>query len=199
MIFRLGVTGGIGSGKSTVSKIFNVLGIPVFSADDEGRIIMDTDTDLQKRLNNLIGEDLYASGELNRGRLASIIFNDSDLLDSVNSLVHPLVYSKYREWCKQQSGDYIIFEAAILFEAGAEEHVDKILAVMAPLEERVERVIERNKMTREQVMERVKNQISDEEMIRRSDFSINNSDNCMIIPQVLEIHNRILLHLNKKR
>lgn len=197
MIFRLGVTGGIGSGKSTVCKIFNVLGIPVFSADDEGRIIMDTDTRLRDDLNNLIGEDLYASGELNRGRLASIIFNDSDLLDSVNSLVHPLVFNEFSEWCKQQNADYIIFEAAILFEAGAEELVDKILAVVAPLEERVDRVIERNKMTREQVMERVKNQISDEEMIKRSDFYIDNSDNLMIIPQVLEIHNRILMDLNK--
>ncbi len=197
MIFRLGVTGGIGSGKSTVCKTFNILGIPVFSADEEGRIIMDTDTRLREDLNNLIGEDLYASGELDRVRLASMIFNDNNLLDSVNRLVHPLVFNKYREWCRQQYSDYVIFEAAILFEAGAEEYVDMILAVIAPLEERVKRVMERNRMSREQVMERVKNQISDEEMIERSDFHINNSDNEMIIPAVLEIHNRILLDINK--
>ncbi len=197
MIFRLGVTGGIGSGKSTVCKTFNVLGIPVFSADEEGRIIMDTDTRLRADLNNLIGEDLYASGQLDRVRLASMIFNDNNLLDSVNSLVHPLVFNKYNEWCRQQYSDYVIFEAAILFEAGAEEYVDMILAVIAPLEERVKRVMERNRMSREQVMERVKNQISDEEMIDRSDFHINNSDNEMIIPAVLEIHNRILLDINK--
>ncbi len=197
MIFRLGVTGGIGSGKSTVCKTFNVLGIPVFSADEEGRRIMDTDTRLKDDLNNIIGEDLYASGELDRVRLASLIFNDNDLLDSVNRLVHPLVYDKYREWCGQQCSDYVIFEAAILFEAGAEEYVDMILAVIAPLEERVKRVMERNKMSREQVMERVKNQISDKEMIERSDYYINNSDNEMIIPAVLEIHNRILTNINK--
>ena len=197
MIFRLGVTGGIGSGKSTVCKTFNVLGVPVFSADDESRIIMDTNTQLRDDLNNLIGEDLFASGELDRTKMASIIFNDSSLLGSVNRLVHPLVFSKYKEWCKKQCSDYVIFEAAILFEAGAEEHVDKILAVIAPLEERISRVMKRNKMSREQVMERVKNQISDEEMIKLSDFYINNSDNSMIIPKVMEIHNSILLYLNK--
>jgi len=197
MIFRLGVTGGIGSGKSTVCKTFNVLGVPVFSADDESRIIMDTNTQLRDDLNNLIGEDLFASGELDRTKMASIIFNDSSLLGSVNRLVHPLVFSKYKEWCKKQCSDYVIFEAAILFEAGAEEHVDKILAVIAPLEERISRVMKRNKMSREQVMERVKNQISDEEMIKLSDFYINNSDNIMIIPKVIEIHNSILLYLNK--
>ncbi len=197
MIFRLGVTGGIGSGKSTVCKTFNVLGVPVFSADDESRIIMDTNTQLRGDLYNLIGEDLYASGELDRTKMASIIFNDSSLLGSVNRLVHPLVFSKYKKWCKKQYSDYVIFEAAILFEAGAEEHVDKILAVIAPLEERIFRVMKRNKMSREQVMERVKNQISDEEMIKRSDFYINNSDNIMIIPKVIEIHNSILLYLNK--
>jgi len=197
MIFRLGITGGIGSGKSTVCKTFNVLGIPVFSADEEGRRIMDTDTRLKDDLNRLIGQDLYATGELDRVRLASLIFNDNDLLDSVNRLVHPLVFDKYREWCGQQCSDYVIFEAAILFEAGAEEYVDMILAVIAPLEERVKRVMERNKMSREQVMERVKNQISDKEMIERSDFYINNSDNEMIIPAVLEIHNRILTDINK--
>jgi len=197
MIFRLGVTGGIGSGKSTVCKTFNVLGVPVFSADEEGRKITDTDTRLRNDLNNLIGEDLYASGELDRVRLASLIFNDNSLLESVNRLVHPLVFDKYRLWCEQQCSAYVIFEAAILFEAGAEAYVDMILAVIAPLEERVKRVMERNMMSREQVMERVKNQISDEEMIERSDFYINNSDNEMIIPRVLEIHNRILLDINK--
>lgn len=197
MIFRLGVTGGIGSGKTTVCKTFNVLGVPVFSADEEGRVIMDTDTQLREDLNNLVGEDLYASGGLDRRRLASIIFNDSEMLNKVNNLVHPFVFANYREWCQQQYSDYVIFEAAILFETGAEEHVDKTLAVIAPMEERVKRVMERNKMSRQQVMARVHNQISDEEMIKRSDYHINNSDKEMIIPQVLEIHKGILHYLNK--
>jgi len=197
MIFRLGVTGGIGSGKSTVCKVFNVLGIPVFSADDEGHTVMETDTGLKNDLNRLIGEDLYATGELNRKKLASIIFNDDSLLERVNSLVHPRVYARYQLWCKQQRASYIIFEAAILFEAGAEDHVDKILAVLAPLEERINRVMSRNRMTREQVMERVNKQIKEEEMIKRSDYYINNSENTMIIPEVMKIHNSILKYLEK--
>jgi len=197
MIFRLGVTGGIGSGKSTVCKTFNVLGIPVFSADEEGRIITDSDPELRDSLNELIGEDMFASGQLDREKLASLIFNDSELLSRVNMLVHPRVLNKYNDWCSRQTSDYIIFEAAILFEAGAEQKVDMTLAVTAPLEERVKRVMERNKMSREQVMERVNNQISDDEIIRRSDFHINNADNEMIIPRVLDIHQKILNHLNK--
>jgi len=197
MIFRLGVTGGIGSGKSTVCKTFNVLGIPVFSADEEGRIITDSDPELRDSLNELIGEDMFASGQLDREKLASLIFNDSELLSRVNMLVHPRVLNKYNDWCSRQTSHYIIFEAAILFEAGAEQKVDMTLAVTAPLEERVKRVMERNKMSREQVMERVNNQISDDEIIRRSDFHINNADNEMIIPRVLDIHQKILNHLNK--
>lgn len=197
MIFRLGITGGIGSGKTTVCKTFKVLGVPVFSADEEGRVIMDTNTRLKKDLNKLVEEDLYTSGELDRRRLASIIFNDSEMLNKVNNLVHPLVFESYRKWCMQQKSDYVIFESAILFEAEAEEHVDKILAVIAPLEERVKRVMERNKMSRQQVMERVQNQISDDEMIKRSDYQVNNADTEMIIPQVLEIHKEILHYLNK--
>ncbi|MFO7850883.1 MAG: dephospho-CoA kinase [Bacteroidota bacterium] len=197
MIFRLGVTGGIGSGKTTVCKTFKVLGVPVFSADEEGRVIMDKNTRLKEDLNKLVEEDLYVSGELDRRRLASIIFNDSEMLSKVNKLVHPLVFESYRKWREQQQSDYVIFESAILFEAEAEEHVDKILAVVAPLEERVQRVMERNKMSRQQVMERVQNQISDEEMIKRSDYQINNADAVMIIPQVLEIHKDILHYLNK--
>ncbi|MGM0666710.1 MAG: dephospho-CoA kinase [Bacteroidota bacterium] len=197
MIFRLGITGGIGSGKSTVCRVFNVLGVPVFSADDEGRIIMETDPGLKDELKEIVGYDLYSGGLLDRKKLASLIFNDRLLLDRVNALVHPRVFSRYLEWCEKQVADYVIFEAAILFESGAEKYVDKTLAVTAPLEERIQRVMGRNLMSREQVMERVNNQISEEEMLKRSDFNIDNSENIMIIPQVMDIHKRILKLLNK--
>lgn len=197
MIFRLGITGGIGSGKSTVCRVFNVLGLPVFSADDEARIIMDTDPGLKEDLSELAGRDLYAGGQLDRNKLASLIFNDRRLLDRVNALVHPRVFSRYHEWCEKQQADYVIFETAILFESGAEKYVDKTLAVAAPLEERIERVMGRNQMSRDQVMERVKNQISEEEIIKRSDYIIDNSENIMIIPQVMDIHKLILNFLKK--
>lgn len=195
MIFSLGVTGGIGSGKSTVCRIFKVLGVPVFSADDEAREIMDNRKILRHELEDITGADLYASGKLDREKMASIIFNDDKILKKVNRLVHPLVLDSYDQWCRRQSSDYVIFEAAILFESGAEEHVDRILAVTAPLEERIQRVMERNRMSREQVMERVTNQIRDEEMIIRSDYRVDNSDDSMIIQKVLDIHVDILLQL----
>lgn len=195
MIFSLGVTGGIGSGKSTVCKTFKVLGIPVFSADDEARLIMDNNRKLRAELRNILGMDLYASGELDRMKMASIIFNDDNMLRKVNSLVHPLVLDSYDEWRRKQDADYIIFEAAILFEAGAEKNVDRILAVTAPLEERIQRVMERNNMSRGQVMERVNKQMPDDELIKRSDYRIDNSEDSMIIQEVLDIHGDILLHL----
>ncbi|MGM0464300.1 MAG: dephospho-CoA kinase [Bacteroidota bacterium] len=197
MIFRLGVTGGIGSGKSTVCKIFKVLGIPVFSADDEARIIMDNKKMIRAELKNIIGTDLYASGELDRSKMASIIFNDDNLLNKVNNLVHPLVFDRYDNWCRQQDADYVIFEAAILFESGADKHVDRILAVTATREERINRVMERNKMSREQVMERISKQMEEDEMIKRSDYRVNNSDDSMIIKKVLDIHRDILSDLKK--
>lgn len=197
MIFRLGITGGIGSGKSTVCRVFNVLGVPVFSADEEARFIMETDPGMKKDLEELAGHDLYAGGQLDRKKLASLIFNDRRLLDRVNALVHPRVFSRYLEWCEKQPADYVIFETAILFESGAEKYVDKTLAVAAPLEERIERVMGRNQMSRDQVMERVKNQMSEEEILKRSDYIIDNSEDIMIIPQVMDIHNRILNFLKK--
>ncbi|MEE4214560.1 MAG: dephospho-CoA kinase [Bacteroidales bacterium] len=197
MIFRLGIAGGIGSGKSTVCRVFNVLGVPVFSADDEGRIIMETDPGLKNELNEIVGYDLYEGGLLDRKKLASLIFNDRLLLESVNALVHPRVFLRYLEWCEKQEADYVIFEAAILFESGAEKYVDKTVAVTAPLEERIQRVMGRNLMSREEVMERVNNQMSEEEMLKRSDFNIDNSENVMIIPQVMDIHKGILNLLNK--
>ncbi|MFO7755381.1 MAG: dephospho-CoA kinase [Bacteroidales bacterium] len=197
MIFRLGVTGGIGSGKSTVCKVFKVLGIPVFSADDEARIIMDNNKIIRAELKNIIGTDLYVSGELDRSKMASIIFNDDNLLNKVNNLVHPLVFDRYDNWCRQQDADYVIFEAAILFESGADKHVDRILAVTATREERINRVMKRNKMSREQVMERISKQMEEDEMIKRSDYRVNNSDDSMIIKKVLDIHRDILSDLKK--
>lgn len=188
MNFRLGITGGIGSGKSTVSKGFEVLGIPVFSADDMAREIMDSNENLKCELNKLIGFNVYNHGVLDRLHLAQLIFNDEDLLSKVNALVHPFVINAFLTWSEEQEADYVSLEAAILFESGANENVDKVVAVMAPVEERILRVIERNNLTREQVTDRIRNQISESEMIRRSDYIVNNADDSMIIPQILNIH-----------
>ncbi len=193
---KLGVTGGIGSGKTSVCKVFNVLGIPVFSADYEARQIMENDESIIGSINSIAGRDLYTNGTLDRKMLASIIFNDHNILNQVNSLVHPAVFEKFAEWGKKQSADYVIIEAAILYESGGAKIVDRTATVVAPVEERVARVIRRNLLTREEVLERMHNQMDDEEKIKLSYYVINNSENDMIIPAILKIHLDILNHIN---
>lgn len=195
---KLGVTGGIGAGKTSVCRVFSVLGIPVFSADTEAREVMDIDTGIILRINTIAGKNLYANGNLDRTELARLIFNNNKLLEKVNSLVHPVVFSRFREWEKKQSSPYVIMEAAILFESGASKVVDRVVTVVAPMEERVGRVIHRSNLTREQVMERMRNQMSDNERISQSDYTIYNSETDMIIPAVLIIHEDILKYINTR-
>ncbi len=189
---KLGVTGGIGSGKTSVCRVFNVLGISVFSADPVAREIMNSDTRVIRRINTLAGRDLYKDGDLDRMKLASLIFKDPDLLSKVNTLVHPLVFENFLKWEREQSSPYTILEAAILYESGASRLVDKVAAVVAPLEERIERVVLRNRFTRDEVLDRIRNQMDDEERVRLSDYVISNSENDMIIPTVLKIHEDLL-------
>src|SRR5512140_2572853 len=172
---KVGVTGGMGSGKTTVCKVFSVLGIPVFSADIEAKKIMNTDRDLMLKINQLAGKDLYSSGKLDRPELAILIFNNKDLLEKVNSLVHPAVFEYFERWADNQDSPYVIMEAAILFESGASKLVNKVLTVVTPLEERIERLVNGNKFTKEQILERVKHQLDDEYRIERSDYIIYNS------------------------
>lgn len=195
--FKLGVTGGIGSGKSSVCKVFAVLGIPAFYADAEAKSIMDNDAGIINEVNSLTGRDMYPEGILDRRRLASLIFNDQKLLSEVNSLVHPVVFRNFAIWAESQSAPYVIMEAAILFESGGYKLVDKIATIVAPIEERISRVIKSNILTRSQVLERIRNQMDDGDRIKQSDYIIRNAENDMIIPAILEIHREILDDIGK--
>jgi dephospho-CoA kinase len=190
--FRLGVTGGIGSGKTSVCRVFSILGIPVFSADTAAKHIMESDAEIRIGINSIAGSDLYHDGSLDRKELARLIFGNESLLEKVNALVHPEVFRHFNDWCTQQESPYVIMEAAIMFESGAWELVDGIATVEAPAEERIIRVMKRNNLTREQVLERMNNQASDEERIRRSDYVIQNGENDMIIPAILRIHEELM-------
>ena len=192
---KLGITGGIGSGKTSVCKVFTVLGIPVFSADRVAREIIYGSDDVKEAINSIAGKDLYINGSLDRMALATLIFNNSSLLEKVNSLIHPVVFEHFARWDKEQTSAYVIMEAAILFESGASKLVDKIATIVAPVEERLKRVIIRSRLSREQVLERMKNQMDDESRIRLSDYIIRNSENDMIIPAILKIHEDILANL----
>ncbi|MHC1731760.1 MAG: dephospho-CoA kinase [Bacteroidales bacterium] len=192
MARRLGITGGIGSGKTTVCRIFKVLGIPVFVADNIAKELMHSDGDIRTRLNQVAGKDLYVSGSLDRKELARIIFNRPDLLRRVNEAVHPSVLRQFDEWASGEDAPYVIMESAILFEAGADALVDRVATISAPVEERIARVMGRNDLSREEVIGRINNQLEDEEREEQSYYIINNSDNEMIIPEILKIHEDML-------
>jgi dephospho-CoA kinase len=189
---KIGVTGGIGSGKTSICRVFNVLGIPVFSSDAVAREIMDSDLTIIDKVKSIVGKDVYSSGVLDRVELAGLIFNNANLLHEINKIVHPVVFDHFNKWVKTVSAPYSIMEAAILIESGASKLVDRIITVVTPVEERIDRVVSRNKLTRKQVLDRIQNQIGDEEKIRLSDYVIYNSEHEMIIPCILNIHEEIL-------
>jgi dephospho-CoA kinase len=186
---RIGVTGGIGSGKTTVCKVFRVLGIPVFDADMEAQLIIGSDQRVREKLSSIAGTDLFITGSLDRKQLAGLIFNDRKLLQNVNQLIHPLVFESFEKWASEKQSPYVILDAAILFESGASQLVDKTITVVTPVEERIRRVAERSSLSVSDVSDRIKNQISDEERIALSDYSIDNGETDMIIPEVLRLHN----------
>ena len=192
------MTGGIGSGKSTVCKIFGVLGIPCFSADEYARELVENDDEIISEINQIAGKDLYAEGTLDRQALAKLIFNDCDHLSRVNSVVHPKVFSAFMKWSEEQVTPYVIMEAAILYESGGDRYTDTVVAITAPLEERVMRVVGRSKLSEEEILARINNQMDQSEIANRAKWIIDNSDNVMVITQVIEVNNAIIETLNRR-
>lgn len=192
-MIKVAVTGGIGSGKSIVCRLFSALGIPVFYADSEANRLMKEDPDVKNNIISTFGNEVYLSnGDIHRKKLADLIFNDNIALMKINEIVHPAVRNSFSQWTEKQTTKYVIQEAAIVFESGASELFDKIITVYAPDELRIKRVMERDQVSREKVIERMNNQLSDEFKISKSDFVIVNNDIEMIIPQVLKIHNNLI-------
>ncbi len=189
MVKKVGITGGIGSGKSTVSKLFEFLGIPVYYADDEAKKLMVEDQKLIQELKDTFGEETYIDGVLNRAYLANLVFKNEKLLAKLNSIVHPALGRHYEQWhLQQQNVPYTIKEAAILFEMGAADHMDKVITVFAPMELRISRVIDRDDVSRESVINRISKQMPDEEKVKRADFVIMNDGSQSLIAQIIEIH-----------
>ncbi len=175
-MYKVGITGGIGSGKSTLCRMFGELGIPVYESDAKAKSLMARDLELQKAIIESFGQQSYLDGELNRAYLAQRVFTNKESLSKLNALVHPRVKEDFIEWCEQQDAPYVILECAILFEAKFDECVDRTLCVLSPKQMRVERVILRDTLTAEQVEERMANQLSDEKLHSLSDLSIVNFD-----------------------
>ena len=191
-MLKIGITGGIGSGKSTVCRVFSVMGIPVFEADKVARNLMDTDEEIHEKLVRLFGAAVYLPDQtVNRKYLAGIVFKDPSLLAKLNEIVHPVVRKTFFDWCERQKSPYIIHEAAILFESGFYKMMDKTITVVTNVDERIQRVMKRDGITMELVKERIKNQWSDEERMKLADFVIGNNDDQLIIPQIIEIDKKI--------
>ena len=193
-MFRVGLTGGIGSGKSTVAGIFEVLGIPVYYSDQAARELMNEDPGLREQIIHHFGAGAYDNGQLNRAYIAAQVFTDKPKLDLLNSLVHPATIRASEKWMDQQTGraPYVIKEAALIFETSALQYLDFVIGVFAPPAVRIHRTIQRDKTTREEVLRRMKNQIDEDIKMRLCDAVILNDDQHAVIPQVLALHERLL-------
>ena len=188
----VGLTGGIGSGKSTVINYFKELGITCYQADDEAKKLMNSDKGLIKKIKNSFGDSIYINSKLDRKKLSDIVFVDKQKLELLNSIVHPYVTRHFENYCKGLEDIYIIKEVAIIFETGTQNKFDKIILVRAPKEDRVKRIIKRDKCNRQDAINRINNQIADDDKIDQCDFIIDNINLDEISNKVLKIHNSIL-------
>jgi dephospho-CoA kinase len=189
---KVGLTGGIGSGKTVVARIFQLLGVPVYFADDAARELYHRNEDLKASIIHHFGEESYIDGKLDRPRLARIVFGDAQKLQLLNSLVHPLTIEDARQWMEQQQAPYLIKEAALLFESGSADDLDLVIGVSAPVEVRIRRVMERDGVGREEVLQRINRQLDEDTKMARCRFVIRNNEEEALIPQVLHLHGELL-------
>ena len=193
----VGLTGGIGSGKTTVAHMFKALGVPVFNSDDEAKVLMNSSVIIKQEIIELLGENSYKDDTLNKPYIASQIFNTKAVLKQINAIVHPKVAAAFDTWVSKQNSPYVIKEVAILFETRTESLVDFIITVIAPLETRIQRVMERDQKSREAVELIIDNQLSDSEKIKKSHYVIENNNRLITEKKVLEIHTKILDAMHK--
>ena len=193
-MIKVGITGGIGSGKTTVCKVFQILGVPIYFADIRAKVILDTNEEVKLKIINCVGHELLCdSGFVDRIKLAAFVFNSKEKLEKLNAILHPLVQIDFENWLKQHATyNYILKEAAILFESGSFKNLDSIITVIAPLDLRISRVMFRDDISKSQIESRIDKQISDEEKIKRSQFIIYNNEEEFLIPQILKIHKQLL-------
>lgn len=187
----VGLTGGIGSGKSTVAKVFQSLGVPIFNSDLEAKYIINNDVEVIRAITFEFG-NVYENGKLNRIKMAEVVFKDKNALEKLNKIVHPKVAEYFENWVLENNDSSILIkEAAILIESGAYKKIDKIVLVTAPTTIRIQRVVNRDNISKEKVKERMNAQLSDKEKLSYADFFIINDDIQLVIPQVLAAYNKL--------
>lgn len=191
---KIGITGCIGSGKSTVCRIFETLGVPVYNADERAKFAMINSPELIDKIKKIFGDESYFSdGSLNSKFISSKAFSDKSCIEKLNAVVHPVVFSDFDDWCKINDGSrYILKEAALIFESDSYKLLDEVIVVSAPEELRIERTITRDNITRVAVLNRMKNQFSEEEKIALAEYEIKNNEEDLLIPQVLKLHKKFL-------
>ena len=198
MILKVGITGGIGSGKSTVAKIFEILNIPVYYADSAAKRLMNEEGELKEKLIATFGKEIYLNGLLNRPYLSSIVFNDPQKLNLLNALTHPATIADADKWMQKQTAPYALKEAALIFESNAHKQLDKVIGVFAPAPLRIKRVMQRDAINETEVLIRMQKQMNEEEKMQRCDYIITNDERNLLIPQVLKIHVALQAFANKK-
>ena len=193
-MLKIGLTGGIGSGKSTVARLFELLQIPVYYADDRSKWLLSNDVKIIQQLKNLFGNELYASdGKLNKAQLAGIVFTDANKLAQLNQLVHPAVFEDFTRWCSEHTkAPFIVKEAALVYETIIHQQLDKIIVVTAPESIRIARVMKRDQVSKEQVLQRISNQLPEAEKVKRADYVIYNDESKSVIEQTLAIQKQLL-------
>jgi dephospho-CoA kinase len=198
-MLKVGLTGNIGSGKSTVAQVFSVLEIPVYHADEESKRFLH-DLSVLEKIRESFGEVPESqTGEVDRVALGRLVFGDPIRLSKLTHILHPLVIEDFKKWCRAKADSiYVILEAAIIFESGVEKNFDKIVHVSCPEEVAIQRVMERDRTTREEILKRMQFQLADDEKARRSDWVINNDGTVMLIPQVLELHQNLIAYSSGK-
>ena len=194
-MLKIGITGSIGAGKSTVAGIFKVLGVPVFDADATAKNILNSDLVLREQIIAAFGSESYKNGLLDRKYLATLVFNNPDQLAKLNALVHPATIIAANAWAKyweEQGSPYIVKEAALLFEAGTNVGLDSIIGVTAPQDLRIARVMARDNITREEVLKRIQHQLDDTKKMERCTIVLDNNEKALLIPQVLALHQQFI-------
>jgi len=197
-MLRIGITGGIGSGKTTVAKIFEVLGVPVYYSDDAAKRLMNEDEVLQQKLIAHFGAKIFENKQLNRAKLASIVFNDPEKLALLNSIVHPVTITDAEKWMKQfakagaKKTAYAIKEAALIFESGAQKKLDYVIGVNSPYKLRLQRAMQRDNLSKEEVESRIEKQMDETKKMNLCNFIITNDEDQLLIPQVVELHKKLM-------
>lgn len=192
-MIKTGITGGIGSGKTSITKIFEILGVPVYNADFQAKKLINSNEAIISAISDTFGNNIYQNGKIDRAKLAGIVFNNKEALQKLNQIVHPEVQKDYEKWLENHADcSYTLKEAALLFESESYKLLEYVICVYAPEEIRIERIIKRDNVSKENVLSRIQNQLSDKIKISKSNAVIYNDDKQLVIPQVLNIHKTLI-------